>query len=94
MYTPGCWKFQKHMMSAKESHSQQVEPSQDGGHVGYKQKGHQSSAAQPWRVHMVTPRAPEAGHEAIGFGVCLGGIQSCFVQSFLAILLFFPLGEK
>lgn len=40
---------------------------------------------------MMPPAAPDAGHEATGFGACPVGFCFCFSQSFPDMALFFPL---
>lgn len=42
------------------------------------------------RAQMMSPRAPDAGHEATGFGVCPVGFCFCFSKSFPDMAPFFP----
>lgn len=42
------------------------------------------------RAQMMPPAAPDAGHEATGFGACPVGFCFCFSQSFPDVAPFFP----
>jgi hypothetical protein len=48
------------------------------GHLVFVQQGHGEGLPKLFGAHIMSPHAPESGHQDTGFSVCLTGFWSCF----------------
>lgn len=85
-------KLNSHWKSQEVRGARNVEqPAQESGHVGRKQQGPRVGPPKPFEAHIMTSRAPDPRHAAVGFNVCcwvFGFTLVCFLIIVFLVLSF------